>query len=65
MTLRWDEDCEMWTAWFGPVLMGSVERYDGHQWRARVTGSGTLTFRRLRDAQRWVEKRAEDAHAVA
>ena len=55
----------MWTAWFGPVLMGSVERYDGHQWRARDTGSGTLTFRRLRDAQRWVEKRAEDAHAVA
>jgi len=51
----------MWTAWHGPVLMGSVERYDGHSWRAQVTGSGKMVFRRLRDAQRWVEKRAVEA----
>jgi hypothetical protein len=58
--IRWDYEGEVYVARVGPEVVGRVERWDAHRWEASCVFGGTaLGFRRLRDAQRWVEKRAE------
>ena len=59
--VRWSYDGEMYAAWIGPVLVGSVSQVDHGVWESWALGeTTTVRHRKFRAAQKWVEKRAED-----
>lgn len=61
MTLRWTYESEQYVARNDLRAVGYVFRMGHSTWEASAMGNAApLSFRRLTDAQRWVEKRAED-----